>query len=64
MVAHQSKNVKTADDEKVILKLQMKVKNVVTALKTEKWVVGLLNCAGASESPALILNRPGLLPGA
>ena len=32
MVAYQSKNVKTADDDKVILELQMKMKNVVTAL--------------------------------
>ena len=64
MVAYQSKNVKTADDEKVILELQMKMKNVVTALKTEKWMVSLLNHAGASESTACTLNRPGLLPGA
>ena len=54
MVVYQSKNVKTADDEKVILELQMKVKNVVTALKTEKWMVGLLNRAGVSESTACI----------
>lgn len=64
MVAYQSKNIKTADDEKVIPELQMKMKNVVTALKTEKWTVGLLNRAGALERTACTLNRPGLLPGA